>query len=122
MVLTDLVRAAGARFRDVKTAIALSPLEDFRAGAAPAEVEAPDQNEKRLLRLNRTASSQTAKSLVLAADAAPEATGTQHDVISTISQDRVIGTSDLVDVNFLELAIAVARGVGRVRVANGFGT
>ena len=63
-----------------------------------------------------------ARSLVLAANASPAATASQRGVIESMSQERLLGSNDLLDINFLELAIAVARGVGRVRVAGGFGT
>ncbi len=42
--------------------------------------------------------------------------------VSSISRERIIGSSDLLDFNYLELAIAVGRGVARIRLTNGFGT
>lgn len=42
--------------------------------------------------------------------------------VSRFSQERIIGSSDLLDINYLELAIAVGRGVARIKIGNAFGT
>jgi endonuclease G len=54
-----------------------------------------------------------------------EAAGARAPATSTIlalAQERIIGRSDLVDVNYLELAVAIARGVARIRLRDGYGT
>jgi hypothetical protein len=116
----EIVQAAGSRFQSIKATIpaASGALETFGA----ATLDGQSTTKRRADRLNRAAASQNAKSLVLEADQSLQAQASQSDVIRTLSQERVIGTSDLMDINFLELAIAVSRGVGRVRVAAGYGT
>jgi endonuclease G len=42
--------------------------------------------------------------------------------VAQLSQERIIGSSDLVDINYLELAIAIGRGVARIQIGNEFGT
>ena len=42
--------------------------------------------------------------------------------VAQLSQERIVGSSDLVDINYLELAISMGRGVSRVQIGNGFGT
>ncbi len=118
-IMTDLVQQAAARYRDV---LAAPPEGLARAVVSPVEADAEDRRARRRARLNRTAASQTARSLVLAAEASTKARRSQQEVIESLSQERVIGTSDLMDVNFLELAIALSRGVGRVHLPNGYGT
>jgi endonuclease G len=48
--------------------------------------------------------------------------GTQADTIRSISNERIIGRSDLRDLSYLELGIAVARGVVRLPVPGGAGS
>ena len=114
---SNLVQAAGNRFQSIRATVppAGGPLEVFGA-AAP---DSGSTTKRRAVRLNRAAASQTAKSMVLEADQSTSAQASQTDVIRTLSQERVIGTSDLMDINILEFAIAGSRGVGRVRVAAG---
>ncbi|GAA5168169.1 DNA/RNA non-specific endonuclease [Ornithinimicrobium tianjinense] len=47
---------------------------------------------------------------------------TAQDTLSTLAQERIIGSSDLQDINYLELAVAVARAVCRIRIGAGAGT
>lgn len=64
-----------------------------------------------------------ARANVMVAEAEVAATrGTQAETLASLSQERIIGRSDLVDVNYLEFAIAIARGIARVRLPNGSGT
>ena len=42
--------------------------------------------------------------------------------VAQLSQERIIGSSDLLDINYLELAIAVSRAVARIQIGNAFGT
>ena len=118
MLIPSLIEDATKRYTDLYGKSASAGKTPLRA----ADAAASEIDRRRLARLNRTAATQTARSLVLAANASPAATASQRGVIESISQERLIGSNDLLDINFLELAIAVARGVGRVRVAGGFGT
>jgi endonuclease G len=118
MFIPTLIQEATARFSTIQTKFVAAQTK----GALATDPGASELDWRRRTRLNRTAASQTARSLVLAADASPRAITTQRGVIESLSQERLIGSNDLLDINFLELAIAVARGVGRVRVSGGFGT
>ncbi|MDE1176736.1 MAG: DNA/RNA non-specific endonuclease [Edaphobacter sp.] len=102
-----------------KQRAATSSRTSLRAAALP---EAEQQQRQRAARLDTMASTTKAASLARAADAIPAAAGRQDAVLSSIGYERVIGKSDLLGVDFLELAIAMARGVGRVRSGNEFGT
>lgn len=54
-----------------------------------------------------------------------EATGvvaSQTNTLRSISRERIIGKSDLIDMNYLELAVALSRAIARIRLQNGFGT
>lgn len=54
-----------------------------------------------------------------------EARGATHNrdlTIAMLARERILGSRDLRDINYLELAIAVARGVCRIRVGTGLGT
>lgn len=84
--------------------------------------ETEQQSRDRLARLAAIASRERAKALALAADASPRATASQSDVIRTIGLERVIGSRDLLDINFLELAIGISRAVGRLRGPNEYAT
>ena len=44
------------------------------------------------------------------------------EAVAQISEERIIGASDLLDINYLELAIAVGRGVARIQISNAYGT
>jgi endonuclease G, mitochondrial len=48
--------------------------------------------------------------------------GTAAATIAALARERIVGKSDLLDLNYLELAVAVARGVARVKLPNGAGT
>ncbi|HUS32939.1 MAG TPA: DNA/RNA non-specific endonuclease [Kofleriaceae bacterium] len=55
-------------------------------------------------------------------DAQARSKGRFEDVRRSISNERIIGRGDLQDLNYLEVGIAVARGVARIRVPGGSGT
>ncbi|HZT33750.1 MAG TPA: DNA/RNA non-specific endonuclease [Bryobacteraceae bacterium] len=113
----DLAQAAARRWRIFR------PESPERAAAAPASFTVePGRDPRRLARLNRTAAAEKARALVFEAAASPRGRRSQHEVIESIGQERVIGSSDLADINFLELAIAMSRAVGRIRAGNAFGT
>jgi endonuclease G len=58
-----------------------------------------------------------AKANLLATEAvAAGATATPTDSLAQLAQERIIGTSDLFDINYLELAIAMGRSVARIEV------
>lgn len=55
-------------------------------------------------------------------DAAARTHGKQIDIRGSISRERIIGRGDLQDVAYLEVGIAIARGVARIRIGTGSGT
>jgi endonuclease G, mitochondrial len=55
-------------------------------------------------------------------DAEQRSQGRFTDIRDSISNERIIGRGDLQDVNYLQVGIAVARGVARIRVSGGSGT
>jgi len=81
----------------------------------------PPETTARLAYLARGFARDRAKAMVTQADSAG-LRGTQIGTVESLSQERIVGRSDLVDVNYLELAIAIARGIARVRLPNGAGT
>jgi endonuclease G, mitochondrial len=79
-----------------------------------AAVTVPSRREKYLsLSLART----KANFLATAADAAG-ATAPAGASLAELSQERIIGSSDLFDINYLELAIAVGRAVARIEIGD----
>jgi endonuclease G len=64
-----------------------------------------------------------AKAVMLAAEATVAGAGVNAgETVAQLSQERIVGSSDLVDINYLELAISMGRGVSRVQIGGGFGT
>jgi len=118
MFKAELARQATARWSNVPTTA--QPLESLLVaqGGSP---EMRDQRQRRIARLSNIASMAKAEALARAADASPAA-GSQTHVLDSIGYERVIGTRDLLGVDFLELAIAMARGTGRVRCDNEYAT
>jgi hypothetical protein len=47
---------------------------------------------------------------------------TPTESLAQLSQERIIGTSDLFDINYLELAIAVGRAVARIEIGQAHAT
>ena len=86
---------------------------------AGAEIDAAPDRRKQYLKAALTEE----KARAVVADA--EALGTPssaQDTLAGLAEERIIGSSDLRDVNYLELAVAVARSVCRIRVGRGAGT
>ncbi len=84
--------------------------------------ETDQQRGDRLARLSIMASRERAGALALAADTSPRTTASQSDVIHTIGLERVLGSRNLLDINFLELAIGMSRAVGRLHRPGEFAT
>jgi endonuclease G len=89
-----------------------------RVNIAPAETPRQSPREKYLSRnLART------KANLLATEAvAAGATATPAESLAQLAQERIIGTSDLFDINYLELAIAVGRAVARIELGSAHAT
>lgn len=90
-----------------------------------AEVESPERIAKNLARMTN-ALVQQGKSSAETMTAIVDESGVQFSVpptalIDEISQERIIGNSDLMGIEFLERGIAVGRFVGRVNIRNNIG-
>ncbi|HLP00294.1 MAG TPA: DNA/RNA non-specific endonuclease [Fimbriimonas sp.] len=81
---------------------------------------APEPTPGDIYRANTTARDRC-RALIAEASATTDA-GSQSETIKTLSQERVLGTPDFLNVDFLEFAIAVSRGVARINLVDGFGT
>ncbi len=44
------------------------------------------------------------------------------ETLASLAHERIIGSNDMRDINYLELAIAVARGICRIRIGSGAGS
>lgn len=109
LISPEMWEQAGARWRRRET----------ERTSEMAVAKGSSRPRLRVERLTKTAATEKARAAVLEATAvqpaAPRAT-------EEFSLERVLGKRDLLDENFLELAIAMARTVARVRLRNGFGT
>lgn len=60
---------------------------------------------------------------LLSTDAAMKGAGMgTEETVKQISRERIIGSSELVDIKFLELAISIGRAVARLQIGSGLGT
>ena len=116
MFVPELVRQAAARWS--KAPESAQPLESLLIAHGDSP-ELREQRQNRIGRLSNIASTAKAEALARAADATA---GTQDAVLNSIGYERVIGTRDLMGIDFLELAISIARGIGRVRCNNEYAT
>lgn len=90
-----------------------------------AEVESPERIAKNLARMTN-ALVQQGKCSVETMTAGIDEAGVQFSaptasLIDEISQERILGNSDLMGIEFLERGIAVGRFVGRVNIRNNIG-
>jgi endonuclease G len=101
---TERIVGAAARFQEGVKDAANAPIQSRR--------------EKYLSRnLARTKAN-----LLVTEAVAAGATALPTASLAQLSQERIIGTSDLFDINYLELAIAVGRGVARIQVGTSHAT
>ncbi len=104
MQSTERIVNAAARYdQDVK-----------KRGSVPV----PSRREKYL---SHNLAQTKANFLATAATAAGETTPPSAS-LAELSQERIIGSSDLFDINYLELAIAVGRGVARIEIGDAHAT
>ena len=104
--------------------------DEARTAALRHERQAPEvtlgvdvepERDRRKEYLKASLTEEKARAVV--ADA--EAHGVQRtaqETLANLAQERIIGSPDLRDVNYLELAVAVARAVCRIRVGRGAGS
>jgi hypothetical protein len=77
--------------------------------------------DKRKTYLKATLTTEKARATVAEAESRG-ARRNSAETLASIGHERIIGSSDLRDINYLELAIAVARAICRVRVGSGAGS
>lgn len=107
--------AASASTRwESRSKIRAPKLEKINTGKA-LEAETSERIQMRLERLATNVSKTTA-ALERTLENPPKAR-----LAETIGLERVIGRSDFLDINFIELALAVARFVGRISIRNAQG-
>src|SRR5438034_425570 len=82
-----------------------------------ADYVSPERTRYLARKLARTKANMLATAAVAAG-----ASSNSDRTVAQLSQERIIGSSDLVDINYLELAIAIGRGVARIQIGNEFGT
>ena len=113
MEFFEVAVEAGKRWKN-RSRMREPKLEKIRTGRA-IEAESPERIQMRLSRLadnSRKASAAIERALERPARSA---------LVESIGLERVIGRSDFLDINFIELALAVARFVGRINIRNAQG-
>lgn len=120
MEFFDIAAAAGRRWQN-RAPVRSPNVEKIRSGKA-IEAESAERIQKRFSRLaESTRKASAAMERVFLQPAAPT-------LVQSIGLERVIGRPDFLDINFIELALAVARFVGRVNIltaqgrSDGYGT
>jgi len=110
MDFTHIAVAAGERWQR-RAAVRTPNLERIRSGKA-IEAESPERVQARLSRL--------AQAVQTGTPCAATAKGTAK-LTESIGLERVQGNPDFLDMNFVELALAVARFVGRINIRSALG-
>jgi endonuclease G len=100
---------------------AFIPNDRVAAAAAPARERKPAVSPRRQY-LAETSTRERARAVVFEAEAKGAVAGNQQNTLLTLARERIIGSNDLVDMNYLELAIAVSRAVARIRIGSAAGT
>jgi|GEM_PF-6885840 len=104
-------RAAGNRYKE--------RVEIKRADITPVVIVEPPDNRKKYLKATLT--KERARATVTEAESrgAPRSAA---ETLASLAHERIIGSSDLRDINYLEVAVAVARAVCRIRIGPAAGT
>src|SRR5687767_6922598 len=113
--LLDLQQARSAGRRYKRHAL---PETAEMAEVATVSAKAPD-NRKKYLEASLT--HERARAVVTEAEShgAPRSA---VETLASLAQERIIGSSDLRDINYLELAIAVSRAICRIRIRSAAGS
>ena len=93
--------------------------ERFRERVDAARRATPPTSRTQYLARNLA---RTKAGMSVSAAIAAGAPATPIEAVAQLSQERIIGSSDLLDINYLELAIAVGRAVARIQIGNEYGT
>jgi len=91
------------------------------AAQPEAAASAPPSAQRRKQWLAESLSRERAFAAVASAEARG-ASRNRSETLASLARERIIGSNDLRDVNYLELAIAVARAVCRVRIGSAAGS
>ena len=89
-----------------------------KASAADEVAPEPDKRKKYL---KATLTHERARATVTEAES-HGARSSAAETLASLAHERIIGSNDMRDINYLELAIAVARAVCRIRVGSGAGS
>ncbi len=108
MEFFTIAAAAGRRWQE-RARVRDAAITKIREGRA-LETETVERIQQRIARL--AVSTQKAHAAVERALIQPAG----HRLVQAIGTERVIGKSDFLDINFIELALAVARFVGRINI------
>src|SRR5215213_512779 len=104
--MLDMQQARAAAIRYKKHAL------PKKADIAKAIAEKPDDNRKKYLKASLT--HERARATVTEAES-HGALRSAAEALASLTQERIIGSNDMRDINYLELAIAVARAICRIR-------
>ncbi|MGH2403002.1 MAG: DNA/RNA non-specific endonuclease [bacterium] len=97
---------------------AVKPRTVLTEAAVPAP---PPWRDRRKEWLSQSLSAERAKAAVTEAEARG-APPNPDRTLASLARERIIGSNDLRDVNYLELAIAIARAVCRIRIGSASGS
>ena len=113
MTPTSVIDATTARF--TARAEHRQEIDAKLSSGSPLVADTPARVQKRIARL---AASEMARAIPTDREVAP---GLPPATLAATVLERIIGTSDLMSVTFLELAVRVAKTVGRVQIRSSSG-
>lgn len=103
-------RTAGSRYKEHELP---------EKGIILDEIVVEPDNRKRYLKASLT--HERARAAVSEAES-NGAVRSAAETLASLAQERILGSNDMRDINYLELAIAVARAICRIRIGSGAGT
>jgi endonuclease G len=110
--MLDIQQARAAAIRYKKHALP-------KKADIPKVIAEPPDNRKKYLKASLT--HERARATVTEAEL-HGARRSAMDVLASLAHERIIGSNDMRDINYLELAVAVARAVCRIRIGSAAGT
>ncbi len=116
---------AAQRWREIrspkKKIVSTRALSQASDGTIP-KGSSSDQAHLRAHHLKLVAAAMTAKAFISTAELAETSVRSQREVVAALGRERMIGSNDLLDINFLELGISMGRAVGRIAIGSEMGT
>lgn len=115
----DVAEEAARRWQEraAKRGETIKKLEE----GGPLAADTPGRIQQHLERLEAAVTEARAARAVISAEPEVAGTATVSSLVDVIGRERVMGDPDFQGINFLELALAVARFVGRVNIRTGPG-